>query len=846
MALVVCTSAAVIVELRFTQGKDEFQHVSRHSKEELSIMEEWKRIPVTTRIALAHSMPKRIKGNSLSSMIRLLVVIAALSQLPGSAAEMHNISTCPFKFFGESQSTLYTDISNGVIDLCFDGSMGDKCISIVNGTSTSLSVEVSQDLADTNSPFHQAKPELTDTSPCKIVILLQDGNGNTTMNVTLRTFGREAMVLFETHGRMLNSSAHIDGMVLREWVSYESDTFGDVSGCTHEGTPYLPDMSTCDDAATLVTCSAASVLNVSPNNDSCIKDAICTVSASTIIDHHGDTTSVEDHCAYTLFSDSGVQVSGVFRERRRMDVMFLDGVIIHLDDADVDIYLGQSGKVKANHTKLNLTATPEEHYGVMLSKDETGVTANVSLSANYTVVFFDGYTVQIHTPRAMTTTGVYRMENLHGLCANATVPLTDKKDSVHSSPGCEAQYSEPVDESINCTMVTEQCEMLHSASFNACHEYINPEPYITACNNTLCHYPNTDGLRCQFLGAYDKACRMVMHYEGEHMNDWREEAYCPHNHTFCNHTYCVDHEFCASGINGQINCFCRAKFAAEYKENGTLGDQTICEDNTAKIILPNCILEEKGFDYHDLHLNDDTCRGHNDMYHMVTFSFNSSRNACGAVMTANETIVLYKNTIRGQNTTDLVSHFDEFHMDFSCFQNQPDHQSVTFKIKDNSVMQRLISDSWDYTLIMRAYLDADHERLVQHHTEIQLNQTVYIALATEGLDDNTVSLVTDHCWASNTSSENGPLRHNLITDGCASPDDDTVKVGVNGIGVANFFSFNMFHFAGDNRELYLHCDIHLCLKQNQICAPNCGVPSKRRRRRYVAESPTIISMSWTN
>nr|XP_057938383.1 alpha-tectorin-like [Doryrhamphus excisus] len=667
------------------------------------------------------------------------------------------------------------------------------------------------------------------------------------MNVTLRTFGRQAVVRFETNGRMLNSSAHIDGRVLKEWMSYEPDIFGDVSGCTHEGTTYLPDTTACVGTATLITCSAASFLTVSPNNDRCIKDAICTVTASTIIDHHGNTTSVKDRCAYTLFSDTDFQVSGVFRERRRKDVMFLNGVIIHLNDDDVDIYLGQSGKVKANHTMLNLTATPEDHYGVMLSEDETGVMANVSLSANYTVVFFDGYTVQIHTPMGITATGVHTMENLDGLCVNATVPLTDKKDSVHSSLGCEKQYIEPDDESINCTMVTQQCETLHSASFNACHEYINPEPYITACTNTLCQYPNTDGLRCQFLGAYDKACHMLMDYTWGLKSDWREEAYCSHNHTFCNHTYCVDHEFCASGINGEINCFCRAKFAAEYKENSTLvGDSTMCEDNTATLVLPNCLLEEKGHDYHDLHLNDDTCVGHKDMEHMVTFSFNSSRNACGAVVTANETIVLYKNTIRGKNITNIVSHFDEFHVDFSCFQYQPEHQKVSFKIKDNSVMERVISDSWNYTLIMKAYMDADQERLVQDQTEIQLNQTVYIALVTEGLDDDGVSLVTDHCWASNSSLENGPLRHNLITDGCASPDDDTIKVQVNGIGVSNFFSFNMFHFAGDNRELYLHCDVHLCVKQNQICSPICGAPAKRRRRRYVAESPAIISMSWTN
>nr|XP_061826977.1 alpha-tectorin-like isoform X2 [Nerophis lumbriciformis]XP_061826978.1 alpha-tectorin-like isoform X2 [Nerophis lumbriciformis] len=783
------------------------------------------------------------------AMFRLLVVMAALSQLPGSAAEMHNISMCPLQFYGESQDTLYTNISNGVIDLCFDGSIGDKCISVVNDTTTSLTVEVNQQVANAGSAFHQAKPELVGTSSCQIVIYLVDVNGDTTMNVTLRTFGAQAVARFNTAGRILFATAHVNDKVLNDLMSSDPEVFLSLSGCTHEGTSYASNTTTCD-GDTLITCSIDASLMVSYNNESCIKDAICTVTASTIIDHHGGTASVEDHCAYTLFSDTGFQVSGLFRERRRKDVMFLDGVVIHLDGPDVAIYLGQSRKVKVNGVEMNVTYNATV-YGVALSKDEGGVSAYVNVTSNHTRVSFDGYTAQIYTPGALTTAGAYRVYNLDGLCTNATVPLTEKKDSSHSPVSCEMQYSEPADESINCTKVNEQCEMMRMGSFSSCHEYLDPEPYIEACNNTLCRYPNTDGLRCQFLWAYDQACSLVTHSTTEHTEGWREEAYCPHNHTFCNHTHCVHHEFCASGINGQINCFCRAKFACEYRDNQTLGGPTICEDNTATLVLPSCLLEEKGFDYRDLHLKDDTCRGHRDTHHMVAFTFNSSRNACGAVITVNDTTVLYKNAIIGENTTNIVSFFDEFHMNFSCYQNQPERQSMTFRLKDNSVMQRVVSDSWDYTLIMKAYLDADRQRLVRYNTEIQLNQTVYIELKTEGLDGGAVALVTDSCWATNGSYSDGPVRHDLITDGCPSSADDTIEVNINGVGVSNFFNFNMFRFAGDNYELSLHCDIHLCAKQSQICAPNCSGPSKRRRRRsarskYAHRSAAIISMTWTN
>lgn len=55
--------------------------------------------------------------------------------------------------------------------------------------------------------------------------------------------------------------------------------------------------------------------------------------------------------------------------------------------------------------------------------------------------------------------------------------------------------------------------------------------------------------------------------------------------------------------------------------------------STAKVTLVGCLLEEKGINYTNLHLNDANCTGHKDTQdHRVTFSFNSS-NTCGALIT---------------------------------------------------------------------------------------------------------------------------------------------------------------------------------------------------------------------
>ena len=54
---------------------------------------------------------------------------------------------------------------------------------------------------------------------------------------------------------------------------------------------------------------------------------------------------------------------------------------------------------------------------------------------------------------------------------------------------------------------------------------------------------------------------------------------------------------------------------------------------------------------------------------------------------------------------------------------------------------------------------------------------------------------------------------------CPNTADQTVDVEGNGEGTFNYFSFNMFQFSGNSAEVYLHCKLELCVKQNNVCVP---------------------------
>lgn len=167
----------------------------------------------------------------------------------------------------------------------------------------------------------------------------------------------------------------------------------------------------------------------------------------------------------------------------------------------------------------------------------------------------------------------------------------------------------------------------------------------------------------------------------------------------------------------------------------------------------------------------------------------------------------------------------------------------------SSLSQKIASGQWIYNLTMTVYTDPDSKDPIQSGTEIQLDQTIWVELKTDGLDEQIVA-VTDSCWATDQPSPSGSLRYDLIIKGwatqkcswwpnlclccwwtvpvmsaflflssCPNPADQTVKVEDNGVGTSNRFSYSTFRFSGQSDNIYLHCRVKLCVTQGNACVP---------------------------
>uniref|UniRef100_A0A3B3B7F3 ZP domain-containing protein n=1 Tax=Oryzias melastigma TaxID=30732 RepID=A0A3B3B7F3_ORYME len=712
-------------------------------------------------------------------------------------------SDCPITYYGQEYTTVYVRNRNFInqkyLLICFNGYYNPEgngdCIRVPN-TENKTAIA----LNNNNNPASWTS--LTD--------FVHSSVSTVTNNVTcyLHFYFKSVSVLVQSSSLFSQTKQLSDQTLF---------CFGVKPGDTRQ----IP--NTC----TFLTCSSTRIPSMktcgSPGR--CDGTCLCTVTGPTVIDFKRQMNSVSDRCEYSLLHDqsTGFSLKANFLERRRRDVSFVDSLTLDFSDSE-DIQLLQGHRVTVTGSPVTVNSSVQTFSGVDLSKDQTGVTASFSVNGSSVSVFFDGTTAQIYMADPVNFT-------YDGLCVDSNNVSSLR---LSSDTSCQFKYPDPADNTINCSAVAQQCDVLKSAPFSSCNSKVDPQPYINACNETLCKYPDVDGLRCQFIQAYAKACEKSQ----VNLQSWMTEP-------VCGDRICNSHEFCGE-INYNGGCRCREIFAFVYRQSNLLGGPTVCKDNNASLSLVGCLLNEKSIDYTLLHLNDKNCTGVMDPdSHMVTFGFNGD--SCGTKVTETSNQIIYKNGIMTSNgSSEVITRQDEIYIEFSCINKKPEMQTVVFRIQGSTVVQYIKSEVWNYSVTMKAFTDGSRTQVLTPDSEVKLNQRIWVELETDGLNGDLVSVVTDSCWATDNQMSNSTPKYDLIMDGCANPDDQTVYVGGNGEGTSNYFSFNMFRFSRSTGEVYLHCKLQLCAKKNN-CVPACSRGVRRRRSaKYRDEAPAFLSMGWSH
>uniref|UniRef100_A0AAY4A6C6 ZP domain-containing protein n=1 Tax=Denticeps clupeoides TaxID=299321 RepID=A0AAY4A6C6_9TELE len=177
--------------------------------------------------------------------------------------------------------------------------------------------------------------------------------------------------------------------------------------------------------------------------------------------------------------------------------------------------------------------------------------------------------------------------------------------------------------------------------------------------------------------------------------------------------------------------------------------------------------------------------------------FNMADLKC-SVLQSNSTHFIYENSIIGEmdSAGHLISRKRQLNLRFLCVYSI--NQSLTMDTT-------LPGGHGSYRMRMNLHQDANFTQVFHGPVDEVLDQTIYVDVQTEWVEDQQFSTVLDDCWATPVNDPSYYVRWELISDGCPNPEDGTVEILRNGISKSSHFSFRVFTFIGNFTAVYLHC-----------------------------------------
>ncbi|KAG7492169.1 hypothetical protein MATL_G00012210 [Megalops atlanticus] len=556
-------------------------------------------------------------------------------------------------------------------------------------------------------------------------------------------------------------------------------------------------------------------------------------------------------CGNVTSDELSFRIVATNQHRGNNRVSFVSSLDVWLshEGRDTHIFIGQSRSVQVDGHEVSIPSAIGYIAGV--SFERGFVVLNTS---NDLMVHFDGRST------LLVRLGQNHRGSICGMCGNfngdpyddkvlpnGDMALTDEEfgdgwKSDISSAGCGTGDVRLGGGEEDCTFrqeYTDLCSVITNTTgpFRDCHLHADPTPYFTSCVYDLCLYTPANGMLCSAVGAYEAACSVL----GLQIPEWRPDLLCPLTDP-CDELDCTDQEWCGEK-NGVYGCFCNEDNNRPDPEN--YDSEETCFSSSGIMSLSRCQLFENGFPPHILHLNDPSCNG--TLRHgRVEFSFNNEDHICGTALMSNGTHFIYENSIQGEIDPHggVISRERRINLRFCCV--YPLSSSISMPIAihpvESIVRKKLPAGVGNYHVRMTPYRDPWFRQPFSGSSfELEVDQQLYVAVEVTGVDRQQISAVIDSCWATPFNDPSYPVRWNLIIRECPNTDDNTVQLLQNGVSTVSRFTFRMFTFTGNSSTVYLHCQIHLCLRQRNNCTAHCypGYHQRVRRSLLIHDSASI-------
>ncbi|XP_056627970.1 deleted in malignant brain tumors 1 protein-like [Triplophysa dalaica] len=312
---------------------------------------------------------------------------------------------------------------------------------------------------------------------------------------------------------------------------------------------------------------------------------------------------------------------------------------------------------------------------------------------------------------------------------------------------------------------------------------------------------------------------------------------CQSTRNPCSELNCTQDEWCGEK-DDVYGCFCNKNNNTHLMSSfDTFDIYETCESSSGFMSLSRCQLFEAGFSADLLHLNDPSCTG-TVQNGRVEFRFDNNDHICGTSLMANGTHFIYENFILSDpDLTGLegsISRKRILKLLFSCIYQQTQTLSIDINPLGSIVQKQLPAGQGTYQVRMVPYQDAQFSKPFNGSADVEVDQKIFVEVRVDGVDGHQFASVIDTCWATPVNDAQSSLRWDLIVGECPNPNEDTVELLQNGVSTSSRFSFRMFIFIANSAEVYLHCNIHLCLLTYNDCSAHCYPGRHPRERRSLA------------
>ncbi|XP_041431830.1 uromodulin isoform X2 [Xenopus laevis] len=300
-------------------------------------------------------------------------------------------------------------------------------------------------------------------------------------------------------------------------------------------------------------------------------------------------------------------------------------------------------------------------------------------------------------------------------------------------------------------------------------------------------------------------------------------SYCTDPTSLNDACLCTDDEECRF-VSGSYGCYC--------KENRTitalsdLRPTVNCGTQKLKTTFRKCQLRALKVDVKDIILADSSCFDVLNDNNTNTYSVLSPLQAgnCGMKLKTNSTHAFYTKSFDFTFLLNGMIIRDKLTTTSTCI------YPLDMRLSLNAALNPIISttyinttDTGNFTAHMSVYNSSSYTYPYQGVSVDILTKTlIYIGVFLDGPDPSLYALVLKNCYATPSSNPDDPMKYYIIQNSCPSKRDGTVSVAENGLSSQAKFSLQMFAFAGNYNQVYMHCEIYACDTSTTICAPSCS------------------------